>query len=53
MCVDEKPLSVFLPPLSPYDGMELMMAWRYFSCSRLVESAWEGTAEATRSMIVL
>lgn len=45
MCVEVKPLSVFLPPLSLYDGMELMMACRYFSCSRLVESAWEGTAE--------
>lgn len=43
MCVEVKPLSVFLPPPSLYDGMELMMACRYFSCSRLVESAWEGT----------
>lgn len=51
MCVEEKPLSVFLPPLSPYDGMELMMAWRYFSCSRLVESAWEGTAEAPNNQV--
>lgn len=45
MCVEVKPLRVFLPLLSLYDGMELMMACRYFSCSRVVESAWEGTAE--------
>lgn len=44
ICVDVKPLSVFLPLLSLYEGMELMMACRYFSCSRLVESAWDGTA---------
>lgn len=44
ICVEVKPLSVFLPLLSLYEGMELMMACRYFSCSRLVESAWEGTA---------
>lgn len=48
MCVEVKPLSVFLPPLSLYEGMELMMACRYFSCSRLVESAWEGTAGTQR-----
>lgn len=45
MCVEVKPLRVFLPLLSLYDGMELMMACRYFSCSRVVESVWEGTAE--------
>lgn len=42
MCEDVKPLSVFLPLASLYEGMELMMACRYFSCSRLVESAWDG-----------
>lgn len=39
MCEEVKPLSVFLPLASLYEGMELMMACRYFSCSRLVESA--------------
>lgn len=42
--MEVKLLSVFLPLLSLYEGIELMMACRYFSCSRLVESAWEGTA---------
>lgn len=42
MCEEVKPLSVFLPLASLYEGMELMMACKYFSCSRLVESAWDG-----------
>lgn len=42
MCDEVKPLSVFLPLASLYEGMELMMACKYFSCSRLVESAWDG-----------
>lgn len=28
------------------------MACRYFSCSRLVESVWEGTAEAEQTGLV-
>lgn len=42
MCEEVKPLSVFLPLASLYEGMELMMACKYFSCSRLVESACDG-----------
>lgn len=53
MCVEVKPLSVFLPPPpSLYDGMELMMACRYFSCSRLVESAWEGTGTTSNCQLI-
>ncbi len=54
MCEEVKPPSVFLPLASLYEGMELMMACRYFSCSKLVESVCDGPeTKHTRLLLVL
>lgn len=41
MWAEEKPLRVLRPDESARRGMELTTACRYFSCSKLLESAWD------------
>lgn len=41
MWAEEKPLRVLRPDASARRGMELTTACRYFSCSKLLESAWD------------
>lgn len=55
MWAEEKPLRVLRPDESARRGMELTTACRYFSCSKLLESAWDwpggggGEAELQRA----